>query len=349
MPGRGRPQRATKRPRRLEDDDGPPPQRSQRHGNEGPVPEQHPQPLPQRQDEMPPPGPSPQAGPSVEQHDNWWQPLGPNSTHLHSAMNTVPPFSSGNDILTALFDRIATIERSLAQSQSTQSPHGQKLEPLSIAVAHELKERIWNGKCVDLSLLLAKSFLDRQEEPPVCYIPDTHGNLVAKPVKNNKMNLSIMQWTSAFNIFTSVYLERHPSEVQQLLAYAELIKGAAHDHPGYAWSQYDQQFRSRKEADPSRPWDMIDNQLWLQLFCQQPKPNSTVGVSTAKTLPKTLSDTPCHYFNRSRGCYRQSCLYAHRCTKCYSYLHAATTCPKPVGKGPLPPPQGPGSFRPKQQ
>ena len=59
----------------------------------------------------------------------------------------------------------------------------------------------------------------------------------------------------------SVYLKGHPGETQDMLAYIELIRGAAKDAPGHQWAQYDQQFRSRKEADPSRPWGMIDNQL----------------------------------------------------------------------------------------
>lgn len=45
---------------------------------------------------------------------------------------------------------------------------------------------------------------------------------------------SILQWTDAIIIFTSIYLERHPNQMQGLLQYMSLIREAAHEHPGFA-------------------------------------------------------------------------------------------------------------------
>lgn len=138
---------------------------------------------------------------------------------------------------------------------------GQELDELSITVPSDLRDNVLGGKFVDFTQLMAKSFLECQDDKQVCFVQDEQGRLIAKQERKTRTPLTIEQWMSAFYVFMSVYLKGHPGETQDMLAYIELIRGAAKDAPGHQWAQYDQQFRSRKEADPSRPWGMIDNQL----------------------------------------------------------------------------------------
>ena len=118
----------------------------------------------------------------------------------------------------------------------------------------------------------------------------------------------------------SVYLETHPSAAQDLLAYGELIRNAARDHPGTThWRDYDEQFRTRKASDPLRPWGMIDSQLWMSIFC---KPAVSSQPSAVNDLP------PCKFFNSGYGCNRKYCRFKHVCSSCKSPSHPIGSCYK---------------------
>ncbi|KAL8619099.1 hypothetical protein ACOMHN_019371 [Nucella lapillus] len=129
-----------------------------------------------------------------------------------------------------------------------------------------------------MSQLLEKSLLEKKDDPNLCFVQDEQGRFIPKE-KKPKVQLSIEQWTTAFHVYMSVYLSHHDTELQQLLAYSALIRRAAKDNPGNAWAQYDLEFRSSKGADPSRSWGIIDNQLWLQLFCKSHSTHETTVYS----------------------------------------------------------------------
>lgn len=246
-----------------------------------------------------------------------------------------------------LLRRIAILEQALSQ---TGSQKGQALDQLSITVPQEVKEKILARKYVDMNVLLAKSFLDKPEDKGVTFMEDEQGRLVPKLVRKAKNDLSIDQWTSAFHVLMSVVLQQRPDMLQGMLAYAELIRGAARDNPGNAWSLYDQQFRSRLEADPTRPWGVIDNQLWLQLFC---KPVTVVqgkagpGDRKSETMTKEQGSRRglCKYFNKDRGCMREQCVFAHKCAVCQSGSHSRVACPKKPSEAPSTDKESGQSFR----
>ncbi|KAK7091506.1 hypothetical protein V1264_009177 [Littorina saxatilis] len=231
----------------------------------------------------------------------------------------------------ALLNRLRVLEEALGCQAARQK--GQALDSLAITVPPEVKEKILLGKFVEMHVLLAKSFLDRPEEKAVMFVQNEQGNLVPRLERKNKTELTINQWTTAFHVLMSVYLQQHPDRLQDMLAYVELIRGAARDNPGNAWLLYDQQFRSRLEADPTRPWGMIDSQLWLQLFC---KP--VVAAPAGKVSPAVDQKGGayagkgqrgvCRFFNRPKGCQRDNCAYAHKCAQCSSSSHGQSTCAK---------------------
>ena len=204
---------------------------------------------------------------------------------------------------------------------------GQELADLSINVPADLKTKIIEGKCVDLSLLLAKSLLEKEEDDLLGV--NDEGRVVKKKERKPKSDLTIDQWTTAFMVYMSVYLQHHDNELQPMLAYQEMVRGLAREHRGDAWARYDLEFRSRKEADPTRSWRTIDNQLWLQLFTQSPKEHITeLKAKVSGNSQKSPHTYPaiCHYFNKAQGCRRQNCEYSHRCSVCKSRNHPATLC-----------------------
>ena len=100
-----------------------------------------------------------------------------------------------------------------------------------------MRSKLLDGKCVDLSQLLSKSLVDPQEKKQLCFVQDDQGRLVPKQEHKPKATLSIEQWTSAFHVYMSVYLKQYPEYLQGMLAYLELVRGAAKDTPGNAWAQ----------------------------------------------------------------------------------------------------------------
>ena len=206
---------------------------------------------------------------------------------------------------------------------------GDKIDPLSLVVPQETQEKIWAGKFMDLGELLKKSALVAEEAKQLVGSVNEQGQLAFKPAKPAKASLTVDEWTSAFNVFMSVTLLRHPEQAQGMLAYAELIREAAREHPtSGAWRSYDELFRTKKAADPSREWDTIDNQLWLSLFC---KPAKT-PLQQVKAASQAKENRLCIFFNKPSGCKRTQCKWRHACASCNSPTHGSQNCR--VGKRP---------------
>ena len=222
------------------------------HGNEPAARD----PSPPRRDPTPPP-PRGQASQAAGQPQDWWEPEPQQQQHADSGL------------LAYLLKEVETLKNQILMK-------GDLIDALHLTVPLETQEKIWAGKFVDLSTLLVKNYqkLDEDEDKKLCGIQDKEGNITLKNVKKKKNDLTIDQWSSAFSTFMSVYLLRHNDELQDMLAYFELIRGAARDHPNsLAWRNYDELFRTKKASDPTRPWGMVDNQLWLALFCKSSKAN----------------------------------------------------------------------------
>ena len=214
----------------------------------------------------------------------WWQepaqapPQQPKEVVDNDRPKEMPASSTSTGLdavnLTALIEKINVLEAKLA-AQTTAAPStGHRLDHLHLIVPSDLRDQICQGKFVDLGKLLKKSFLDTAEEQKSIFTLDSKGQLSHKPASKTKADLSISEWTSAMHVYMSVYLQQHPDKLQDMLAYVELIRGAASDHQGKKWLLYDQEFRSRMQADPSRPWGIIDNQIWLPSL-SSPQPHLT--------------------------------------------------------------------------
>ena len=250
--------------------------------------------------------PAPERQPSPDQ---WWENARPGERPEER-----PEERQNEGLLSLLLEKIEGLEKKLMVN-------GDIIDALHLTVTPDLKEKIWGGKFVDLSALLVKNYQTKKEEQGkrLAGFQDEDGNLTFRSVKPNKSSLSIDQWSSAFNVFISVYIQKKPEEVQGLLAYAELIRGAARDHPtSYAWRQYDEHFRSKKAADPLRPWGMIDNQLWLSMFCK-PRTQQSSNQESEK-------QQSCFYFNSQKGCLRKSCSFSHKCSSCGGKSHNKLKC-----------------------
>ena len=186
---------------------------------------------------------------------------------------------------------------------------------LGLHVSSQLRARIMAGQYIELAQLLEVQPgepVDRRLEVTA------EGELVVRSPRAGTTITTIESWTSAFLVFTSIFLRGHPDRAQELLQYLNVIRTAASRHPGQGWKLYDQQFRLRFAADPAgSSFSKIDYELWL-LY---------VGVSTGQSM--AYGQKKCFDFNY-RSCYKGHCAFRHACLACNG-LHPCRSCPSSRG------------------
>ncbi|XP_078331937.1 uncharacterized protein LOC111128733 isoform X2 [Crassostrea virginica] len=165
------------------------------------------------------------------------------------------------------------------------------------------RHKIVSGEYVHLGALLVR---DPTKSQASTLSLDTQGQLVAQPKSLAKI-ASTDNWTEAFLIFASIYLEAHPDRTQQILKYMHDIRLGAETSKG--WVVYDEQYRLKMSISPFNNWGVIDSELWLVYMT--PKP------AAVQSKPQSLgTNLKCFDYNYRAACQRTSCPYLHRCLKC---------------------------------
>ena len=97
------------------------------------------------------------------------------------------------------------------------------------------------------------------------------GMLEAKPRQMKQTVQTIDEWTDAFIIFISIFIEKYPHENQALLKYMSIIRDASRRYPVNSWTGYDQQFRIRQAIPALRQsWAMPHSSLWFLKMTSPP-------------------------------------------------------------------------------
>lgn len=205
-------------------------------------------------------------------------------------------------------------------------------------VPQKLKEKIWEGKFIDFSLLLKSA---RELNNAIDFTGDLifrDGKLVVEKQTQQKPIYNISSWTSAFIIFMSVIIEKHPGKSQELLKYLRDVRLAAIRAPSAsAWVHYDEQYRLKKSKNPSSSWGVIDSELWLICMSSQKGGNnaslqSQVGSGSSDSFrnrngSSNARQNICWAFNRGNCKFYPRCKFIHVCSKC-GEKHPATRCDK---------------------
>ena len=82
---------------------------------------------------------------------------------------------------------------------------------LQIFVSEQIKEKSWDNKYFDLSLLMKSNFNSRDEQEPT--LENNTVKINAKQKKNQILDLN--QWTDAFLNFVQIYIIKHPEKAGQ--------------------------------------------------------------------------------------------------------------------------------------
>lgn len=226
--------------------------------------------------------------------------------------------------------------------------------PLGDDIPMNIKDKIIKGDFVEFGLLLDNTPDNLNSHDNVSFGLNTEGQLIINQPKNQRNIMSIHAWTSAFLVFTAIYLRAHPQRAQELLKYGNIVRTAAEKFQGWGWRTYDRQFRLRQKSHPENPWHVIDGELWT-LYVAVPSAFSSIAVgavsqnnfrgsskksqsrSTRGSYPggaqrggsqatQRSSTKFCFNYNNRGSCPRQNCQYSHSCRLCKQEGHGAKTC-----------------------
>lgn len=191
----------------------------------------------------------------------------------------------------------------------------------------KLKQKIWEGQFIDLSLLLksAKEINNSLGGQGEIKIRDGKFCIVKA---NVGPYLTIDKWTDAFMIFMSVMLEKFRTRAQEMLKYMRDIRLAAARSQG--WFKYDEQYRLRKASQPESSWGVINHEFWLLYVTGQAGSESKAQVNNAKQFSGENSTSTaiqyCYHFNQGKRCnFFPRCRFKHICRRCGG-KHPASNC-----------------------
>ena len=222
------------------------------------------------------------------------------------------------------------------------------------AVSPEMKLRIWKNEYVDFVVLL---YPDDRGRMDVSY---NGGRSMTLTERRPRELRDILEWTEAFEIDASVYLERpeNRGKYRKMMTYARYIRKLA--SRGLNWREYDHQYRhDRPNYDEVPEWTGVRQDLIIDCLAEKLNDRQNRGRSFNsdrnrsqysdrsqfsdrpgdrfqdrdrqqqdslfdRQIPKSFCFT---YHSRDEFCDRgQSCAYKHECPWCDRGIHPAFLC-----------------------
>ena len=159
-----------------------------------------------------------------------------------------------------------------------------KLPPLGTAspmglhrpLQKNLEDKILQGEYVDFTLLLPDSIAHPQSPEVQLRVEDSAPGSLVAPVtmvcKRKPVIDSFHKWLDAFTTYMLVIVAAYPRRALELIKYQQIISRAESKFKGLAWLAYDEQFRRYAASDLTRPWDLVDLELWTVTFSGLAKP-----------------------------------------------------------------------------
>ena len=228
-------------------------------------------------------------------------------------------------------------------------------DPLGAGIAIAVKEKIWSGEYIELASLLKQDMSGKGEfegglaGATFSLRPSEFGmGFQIQPQTKNRKIVSVEQWTSAFLVFASIYMEKHMEPGRELMKYMDLVRHAARAFGGYGWREYDVQFRLKQARQPGRSWASVDAELWLMLVASNgPRPavfrqhsgafgrRSMSPFTAPASAPRGLGARrrgTCFAFNKGNCTQGRNCKYEHKCSRCSAVEHGAKQCNRALPK-----------------
>jgi hypothetical protein len=142
---------------------------------------------------------------------------------------------------------------------------------------------------------------------------DYTGNLINTAQASSA---NIEEWTTAFNTYMLIVVQKFPNHASEILQYMETIRHAAKTHGGLGFCIYDHKFCYKAAACRTLSWaNNIDMQLWLCIFTAssaQLQEDYSLFSNRPSNKAGAARDGICHSYSRGRPCpLRPNCPYTH--------------------------------------
>lgn len=177
-----------------------------------------------------------------------------------------------------------------------------------------VRTRVQNGEFVEMeSMLLGYGGISSSDGRPSKDGED-----------KRKVALTLQQWQSAFHVYMSCVIEKHPEEARGLIKYIDNIQ-RLYDLKS-DWLGYDRRFRAHRASLPLvYPWEKLCSDLFLTSMAARPSGLRTSSVKRVNT---------CFDFNDGACARGTACPFHHKCRQCGSFRHGRLNCPS--GRRPVP-------------
>lgn len=129
--------------------------------------------------------------------------------------------------------------------------------PLGAAISPTIRGKILADEYINLGSLISPN------QPEEFALSVAQNSLQVRQVQKNRGILNIDQWSQAFTLYSSIYLEKYPDQTQKLLKYSYNIRDMANSYKGFAWRAYDEEFRLCR-VTTGWPWDVINYELFMR-------------------------------------------------------------------------------------
>jgi hypothetical protein len=194
--------------------------------------------------------------------------------------------------------------------------------PIGTNIKDLVKAKIWELKYLELRDLLYPN----QTPSYLLQLADNDSNspqLNLSPRK--RKSLSETEWGAAMDIFVSIYVQKYPAQLNDILSYCQHVKDLMRNAAN--WRQYDYQYRLDREFSHCS-WLLVRQDLELRAF-RSPTPTQTntsknnnfsssrQGFSpTSSSSNKPPSGYCFAYHQKGARCETDNCPYKHTCPKC---------------------------------
>ena len=195
-------------------------------------------------------------------------------------------------------------------------------------IPSSLRQSIIEHKFIDLSLLLST-----QEPHDSVPLQLVDGRL--RTGRQVRQITSFSSWCTAFLRFAGVYLTRHPADAAGLLLHMRHVSHLLQPGMGFAWREFDLQFRRAREMAPHLyQWGATapTSAIWLSAMVRGIGAVARGGSSIPRSSSRVSASRACFNFNNGGSCHRRACGYTHLCHKCRG-PHPAVRCPRSSGVG----------------
>ena len=186
--------------------------------------------------------------------------------------------------------------------------------PIDVHLDPKTKSKIFCNEFVNFNTLISANSTGEE------YNLQFDGSTVSLVPKNRIQQIRTMdQWTEAFHIFVSVYIQAHPGETQNLMKYAHTIQSLFKQSGFAAAMSYDTSFRRWRQQQPSLLWEVVNAELFLHastisLGKVQPVQGQFQGPFRGNR-PTMANKNRCWSFAKNGTCPRGSaCRFQHLCT-----------------------------------